>query len=157
MKEELKRALAFLFQREGETVDKEDFIYIQSADLDWYSSDHARQLLNKGLEFGLIKVKDDSVIARFDFEDVDIPIGFEPSEEIFKEERKDIFPELLDLVSEKSGHPKQEIMSLVNEKQDKMNIEVKTALLLVAQEKEIEIEDEEEYIEKVSEEIRGTD
>ncbi len=147
--------LAFLFKKEGGKIDKEDFIYSQSADLDWYPSKYARRVLERAQELSLVDVKDDLVIARFDFESVDIPMGFEPSTDILKEKKKDLFPELLDKVVEKSDLSKQEIMSLVNKKQDKMNIEVKTALLLVAQEKDVYLEERDKYIKEISKEIRG--
>ncbi|MEF8873787.1 MAG: DUF2240 family protein [Candidatus Thermoplasmatota archaeon] len=154
----MKKVLAFLFQRDGEKISKDDFIYTQSADLDWYSSDYARRVLERALELGLIEVEDDSVTAGFNFESIDIPMGFEPPKDLLeKEEEKDVFQELLGQVSKKSELSRQEIMSLVNDKQDEMNIEVRTALLVVAQERKIDIDDRDEYIDLISKDIRGVD
>ncbi len=158
MAEELKKILAFLFKREGEEMEEEDFIYIQSVDLDWYSSDDAKQVLNMALKSDLVEKKGVLIRAKFDFENVKVPIDFEPTKELFEEEdEKDIFSELLEQISSNSELSNQEIMSQVNEKQDRMNIEVKTALLLVAQERDVILEDRDEYIEEISKEIRGKD
>ncbi len=153
----MKTALAVLFQQGGKEIDKEDFIYIQSADLDWYSSDEARKLLDKAVASGLVTIESDSVKAEFDFGDIDIPIGFEPTKDILKEKGEiDLFPQILNEVVDHSGFSRQEIMSLVNKKQDELDLEIKTALLLVAHEKDIDISDRDDYIEKVAENIKGS-
>lgn len=155
MAEELKKVLAFLFQREGEEIKEEDFIYIQSVDLDWYSSDDAKQVLNLALKSDLVEKDGDFIKAKFGFENVKVAMDFEPSKDLFEEDEKDIFSELLEQISTSSELSNQEIMSAANEKQDRMNIEVKTALLLVAQEKDVIIEDRDKYIEQISKDIRG--
>lgn len=153
----MKTALAVLFQRAGEEIDKEDFIYIQSADLDWYSSEEARRLLDKALASSLVTVDENHVKAEFDFEGIDIPIDFEPTEDLLKEgEKIDLFSQILDEIGDKGELSRQEIMSLVNKKQDELDLEIKTALLLVAHEKGIEISDRDDHIEKVVEDIRGS-
>ncbi|MEF8832090.1 MAG: DUF2240 family protein [Candidatus Thermoplasmatota archaeon] len=151
----MKKALAFLFQKEGEEITKDDFIYAQSVDLEWFSSGRAKKVIERALESDLIEITEDKISPNFDYEDVDIPMGFEPSEDIFKEKKKDIFPELLNKVAEKTDLSKQEIMSKVNEKQDQLNIEITTAVLLVSQEHDISFENREQRIEEISKKIRG--
>jgi len=154
----LKNVLAFLFQRGGKEISRDDFIYTQSADLDWYSSDYAKRVFERALELGLVEVEDDSVKPRFDFKSIDIPMDFEPPKDLLdKGEKRDVFQELLDQISKKSELSRQEIISLANNKQDEMNIEVRTALLVVAQEKKIEIDGREDYVDLISKDIRGTD
>jgi len=151
----LKKALAFLFQKEGEKISEEDFIYAQSVDMEWFSSDEAREVIDKALESGFIKVTEDEIVANFDYESVDIPMGFKPSEDILEEKKRDIFPDLLNEIEEKSDLSKQEIMSKVNEKQDRLNIEITTAVLLVAHELGINLKDKNQRIDTILEKIRG--
>ncbi|MBS3781426.1 MAG: DUF2240 family protein [Candidatus Thermoplasmatota archaeon] len=151
----MKKALAFLFQKEGKEITKEDFIYAQSVDMEWFSSDRARKLMDKAVDLDLIKIREDKILANFDYENVDVPMGFKPSKEIFEEEKKDIFPALLAEIAKKSDLSKQEIMSKVNEKQDRLNIEITTATLLVAHEYNIPLEDRYQRIEEISRKIRG--
>lgn len=148
--------MAVLFQRAGEKIDKDDFIYIQSADLDWYSSKEARRMLERSLASGLVTVEGDSIKAEFDFEGIDIPMDFEPGEEILDEaEELDLFSHILNEVVAHSEDSRQEIMSSVNRKQDELDLEIKTALLLVAHEKDIDIPERDDHIEKVIEDIRS--
>ena len=123
--------------------------------MEWFSSDQAREVIDKALESGLIKVTEDDIVANFDYESVDIPMGFEPSEDILEEKKRDIFPDLLDEIVEKSDLSKQEIMSKVNEKQDRLNIEITTAVLLVAHEFGIKLRDRDQRIDTILEKIRG--
>ncbi len=151
----MKRALAFLFQKEGSEISKTDFVMAQSVDLDWFSSEKAEKVVDRALELDLVEIEDGDIIAEFDYEDVDIPMGFEPSEEILEKKEKDLFPKLLNDIVENSDRSKQEMISKANKKQDDMNIEIKTALLLVAREEGISVPDKDDYIEEISREIRG--
>ncbi len=152
----MKKALAFLFQREGKSVDEEDFIYVQSVDLDWFSSDMAREVIDKAYEQGLIKYDGNKIIANFDYDNIDIEMGFKPSKDIVDIKPEDIFTEILEDVLEQTEFSKQEIMSKVNQKQDKMNIEIKTALLMVAHENDVLDDDRRKrYVEKISDDIRS--
>ena len=151
----MKKALAFLFQKEGEKISEEDFIYAQSVDMEWFSSDEAREVIDKALESGLIKVTETEIVANFDYESVDIPMGFEPSEDILEEKKRDIFPDLLNEIVEKSDLTKQEIMSKVNEKQDRLNIEITTAVLIVAHEFGINLKDRDQRIDTILKKIKG--
>lgn len=150
----MKRTVAFLFQREGKSIDKNDFIYIPSADLGWFSSEEARKLLKISEESGLISINEDTVTANFDFNSIQIPMGFEPPKNLLeKEVKKDIFPIILNEITEKTDLNRQKIMAQVNKKQDVLNINIKTALLLVAQENDVKLKNKREYIEKIEEEI----
>lgn len=138
-------------------MDEKDFIYIPSADLDWFSSEEARKLLKIAEESGLVSKRDSKVKPNFDFSSVQIPMGFEPSKDVLTQEvKKNIFPVILNEIVEKSSLDRQKVMAKVNKKQDRLNIDIKTALLLVAQEEDIELEDKEEYIEEIEKEIMGS-
>jgi len=151
----LKKALAFLFQREGSEISKEDFVYAQSVDLEWFSSDEARKLIDKALEAGLVDADENIIKANFEYGQIDIPIGFEPSKKILESKSKDIFSEILDEMVEKSSLSKQQIMSKVNEVQDKLDIEIITAMLLVARKNDISIGNLDRKIEEVTMKLRG--
>lgn len=151
----MKKALAFLFQREGSEISKEDFVYAQSVDLEWFSSDEARKLIDKALEAGLVDVDENIIKANFEYGQIDIPIGFEPSKNILEGKSKDIFSEILDEMVEKSSLSKQQIMSKVNEVQDKLEIEIITAMLLVARKNDISIDELDRKIEEVTMKLRG--
>lgn len=124
-------------------------------DLEWFSSDDARTLIDKAEDSGLIQTDGDRIEADFDYEGIDIPIGFEPSQEILEEQERDLFSELLSEVAENSGLSKQEVMSKVNDLQDSLNIEITTAMLLFARKKDISLTDLEQKIEEVSNKIKG--
>ena len=105
-------------------------------------------------EYGLVSIDDDTVSANFNFHDIQIPMGFEPPKDLLeKEVKKDVFSMILDEIVNKTDLNKQKVMAQVNKKQDKLNINIKTALLLVAQENDVDLENKKEYIKKIEEEI----
>lgn len=153
---ELKYTLAFIFQRAGaEEIDKEEFIYGPPADLGWFSSSEAKKLLKIARKEGLVTLNGDKVEINFDPKNVNIPLGFEPSTRILEEKEKPLFQRMLDDVVMYSQLNRQEVMSRVNLKQDDMNIEIEAALLLLAQELELDLPKKHEYIEAVRKKVRG--
>lgn len=155
-KDELKTAIAVIFQRKGvDEMDKEDFIYTPSAELDWFSLKACRRMLENAVTNGFVSLENETVKLEFDRSDIDIPFGFQPSRNILKKKKKDIFQRILDDIEKKSGLSKQEIMAKVNEKQDAIDIEIEAALLLVARDNDIELDREKEYIDKVKKKVRG--
>lgn len=106
------------------------------------------------VESGLVSIDGDTVRANFDFQSIQIPIGYEPPKDLLDiEVEKDVFPIILDEIVKKTDLNKQKIMAQVNKKQDKLNINIKTALLLVAQENDVDLDDKNEYIRDIEEEI----
>lgn len=105
-------------------------------------------------EAGLISIKDGKVTPKFDFNNIQIPMGFEPPKDLLDEEvEKDIFPIILNEIVQNTELDRQKVMAKVNKKQDKLNINIKTGLLLVAQEYGVKLENKDEYIKKIGEEI----
>ncbi|MFO7791536.1 MAG: DUF2240 family protein [Candidatus Saliniplasma sp.] len=155
-KQELKYTVAFIFQRMGsEEIDKDDFVYGPPADLGWFSSSEAKKLLGIARKEGLVDLKGDRVKIRFDYNDIDIPLGFEPPKRILEEKKKPLFQSMLDDVVMHSNLDRQEVMSRVNVKQDTMNIEIEAALLLLAQELELDLPKKQKYIEDIRKKVRG--
>ncbi len=137
-------------------MDKDDFVYAPT-EIGWFSSEEGRKLLMKAEEEGLIKRDGEELIADFDYKDEDIPLGFEPSKDIFQEkgEEKSLFSQILEEVVDRSDKKRQDIMSKVNEKQDRLNIDIEVALLLVADELDVELERKDDYIQRIERKVRG--
>ncbi|MFW6040303.1 MAG: DUF2240 family protein [Thermoplasmatota archaeon] len=156
-KEDLKYTLAFIFQREGvEDMRTNDFIYGPAVELGWFSTKDARKVLDISKKEGLIRIEDDNISLTFNPKKVDVPLGFEPSDDLFEEERKkDVFTRLLNEIVKSSSLKREEIMSRVNKKQDRLNIEIEAALLLVSKELNLDLQNEEEYFKEIENKILG--
>lgn len=153
---ELKYTVAFIFQRIGsDEIDKDDFIFGPAADLGWFSSSEAKKLLKIARKEGLVNLKGDNVEITFDHKNLDIPLGFEPPKKILEEKKKPLFKSILDDVVMHSHLDRQEVMSRVNVKQDEMDVEIEAALLLVAQEIQLDLPRKQNYIEAIRKKIRG--
>ncbi len=149
------KTIAFLFQRKGtDEMDVEDFIYDPAAELGWFSTEQARDLLKVAEEQGLVVVEGDIVRTSFNHGSIELPFGFKPTEEVLSTcEPKPLFPEILDVVCTYSGKSRSEIMAKVNKKQDEMNLRIEVALLLVADELGLELSKRDEYIKRIRDDI----
>ncbi len=136
------------------TVD--DFIYDPATELGWFSLSESKRLLQAAKDKGLIVERNGLVEIDFDYASVGFPVGFKPSKKVLKSEKEEpLFPTMLKEVIENNNISKSEIMAEVNKKQDKLNIEVEVALLLVCEEKKIKIKDKKRYIGAIRKKIRG--
>ncbi len=145
-----------MFQRKGSSsMPVDDFIYGPAADLGWFTSKEMRKVLDIAKKAGFIIMENDTVKTNFDPSSVDIPLGFRPSKDILEEDvKRPIFQRILDeMMAAAKNMSKSDIISKVNEKQEKMNIEIEVALLLVARELKMELPNEKEYIRELEETI----
>ncbi len=156
----MRELLAFVFQRKGSAnMSVDDFVYGPAADLGWFTSKEMRKVLEIAQKADLVIRDNDTVRTNFDPGTVDIPLGFKPSKDILNEEvKRPVFQRILDeILAGTKGKSKSEIISMVNQKQERMNIEIEVALLLVARELKLTLPNETEYIQELEESIIQAD
>ena len=139
--EELRKSLAYLFQRKGRKVLSESELTLSaSMDLGWFSPKEAKRLIDVGLELKLLSVKEEGISPTFDYEALTIPIDFRPSRNILEVESQE--PLLLAIVSnieEKTHKNKNSIMAEVNKKQNALKVDIEVAAILVAKSYDVDI------------------
>lgn len=103
---------------------------------------------------GIIKEKDGEIEVLFDYKDVNIPLGFRPSKEIFETKKeKPLFQQMLDEAASSNNIGKAELMSSVNEKQDELNVGIETALIALIEERGMRLPNRDRYIQGIHEKI----
>ncbi len=154
---ELKQAVAFLFQRRGVTEMKaDDFIYDPATELGWFGLPEAKELLEVAKERGLVKESGGMVSVDFDHRTVEFPVGFKPSRNILEAEKKQpLFPSMLSEALDSGRVSRGELMAAVNQKQDDMNLEIEVALIMVCDERGIELAGRDRFIGAIRKKIRG--
>ena len=158
---ELERSIAVLFRRKGkDLLTEREFVFSASMDLRWFSPKDAQRLLDLGVSGGLIEKKNGSLMPKFDFSTVDVPIDYRPSKDIFQEAKaaqtaKDLFSEIVERIVKVKAVPKREVVSKVNRKQEMLGIDVEPAALLVACDYGIPVEGS--YIDRAATEVLGRD
>jgi hypothetical protein len=139
--EELKKSLAFLFQRKGKNVLSEKELTMSvSMDLGWFSPHEAKRLIDVGLELKLLSKGNEGLSPTFDYEALDIPIDFSPPRNILEVESQE--PLLLAIVrniQDKTSLDKNKVMAEINKKQNTLKVDIEVAAILVAKRYDVDI------------------
>ena len=169
---ETKRVIKFLFERSGETQPTEHQLeLVASMELRWFTPKQAKKLFDHARELNLFESDDDGkLVLKFDPEDIQIPVGFKPREDLLErldtkrdeliEERQDelavqtdkrktkpdsggedLFMQIINRITEKKGLEKTEVISKINKKQREIDLEIEVLALLVAQELQVDVKD----------------
>lgn len=139
--EELRRSLAYLFQRKGKNVlSEKELIMSVSMDLGWFSPDDAKRLIDVGLELKLLTKGSEGLSPTFEYEALTIPIDFSPTRNILEVESQE--PLLLAIVrniQDKTNQDKTGVMAEINKKQNTLKVDIEVAAILVAKKYDVDI------------------
>lgn len=146
----IKKVIAAAFKSKGKRkMKKSELIYTMSFDLNWFSHETSKKVVEKAEKNGLIE-GDDEVKPTFDLEEVSIPSDFKPdAKRTLADSPVEV---LIEEISEKTGKSYQEVISLINRKQEKVAnlLSFEVVVLLLAKEVGIDIK---KYIDKIEESI----
>lgn len=156
---ELQKSIAALYRIKGkDTLTEREFVFSASMDLRWFNARDAQKLLDAGLTGGYLERRNGSLLPTFDFTNLDIPVDYKPTKEVFEESirpSRDLFSEIVDKIVRAKSVPKREVVSKVNRKQELLGIDVEPAVLLVASDYGISLENS--YIQRATAEILRRD
>ncbi len=156
---ELQDTIALLFRRKGKQVlTEKEFVFSASMDLRWFSPKDAQRLLDVGLTGGYLQRKNGDVFPTFDCSVTDVPLDYRPSKTVLDQAAKrqtDLFSEIVDRIVKAKSVSKREVVSKVNKKQELLGIDVEPAVLLVASDYGVSVENA--FIERAQSEILGRD
>ncbi|MDD2777414.1 MAG: DUF2240 family protein [Methanocellales archaeon] len=136
---DMMQTVAMPFRKRGKNaLTTSEFIFALSLDLGWFSPEQAKEVLNKAKNDGLVSIEDDEISPNFDFKTIEIPLGFRPD---LKREQS-VFERTIERIMI-TGLSRKEAIALVNKKQESMAnlIGIEISALLVAKERDIDIED----------------
>ena len=150
---ELEVALSQLFRKKGKgSLTEKEFVFAASLDLRWFTPKEAQKFLDIGMESELLALDGDSIKATFDYKSVNVPKGYAPTTELLQSsvKPKGVFLKIVDQISTTKDIPSKDVISLVNQTQDKMGVDVEVAALIVARKYGLDIS---EYLDSVEEDI----
>jgi hypothetical protein len=148
---ELKIIIAFLFKRSGKEEMPISELYLPiSMDLQWFNPKQAKDLINLAKKQKLLIEKDSFLKPSFNYKEINVPIGFHPSQDVLKEEiieeeiekkEIDVLIDIVKIIIKKTGNSKQEVIEKINKIADEKNITNEIAALLLCKEHNIDVED----------------
>lgn len=146
----MRRVVAAPFiRRDTDSVTRTEFVYSLTGDLDWFDPDGAEEVLERGVEEGLLETEGEGLRPGFDAESVEIPDGFSPdlgavtrdSAKTNTNADSGVFERAVDrLVG--AGYEKREAVAEINRRHTEMgDVRVEAAALLVAKEEGLRVSD----------------
>jgi hypothetical protein len=160
MNDEEEIIIAFLFKHSGKKeLSFSDLYLTLSMELNWFTPEDAKKFLNQAIKNHLLNKKEEQVTPTYDYDKIDIPVGFQPTQKVFqekkiekpKEKKEKVLNQIIKELVQKSKLDEKKIMKKIKEVEKFRNLTVEVAALLVG--KEYNIVFDEEILEKVEEEI----
>ena len=112
------------------------FVVALSLEREWFSPDQAKRLVDVAAGRGLVVETDGDLVAQFDPDEVVIPEGFEPDEDILREQSA--FETALEAAVD-TGVDKQTAVAAINERQQALEITIEAAAVLYAKQRDARV------------------
>lgn len=152
--EELRKTIAQVFRHKGkDSIDEKEFKLTVSMGLKWFSPNEALDLLRTAVKAGVLKRRGKRYRPTFDVDAEEIPLDFRPSERVLRVPETPLFSKVVDAIVEATGQERTVVVSKINKKQEKLNIDVRVVALMVAREADIDISP---FVEETEEHITNT-
>jgi hypothetical protein len=151
---EAKIIIAFLFKRSGKKeMTKSEFYLSLSMDLKWFTPNKAKDFTLWSIKNNIILKNKDVLTPNFNIYDINIPIGFYPSNGVIYAQKDEINEENLNLIdkivnriSERTGEKSRDILEKIKKIEKEKNILFEVATLYIGREYDMILED---YFEEV--------
>jgi len=135
MMDELSLVVVSPFKKSAtSSLSIKDFEFSLSFDLKWMSPAQASKVRDQAIMSSLLKIDGGMLVLNMDADAIDVPAGFKPSADLFRE--KGNIEKIMDLLVTNGGISKKEVVSRINVKQDSLSglVDAEVAALLVAHE-----------------------
>jgi hypothetical protein len=148
MSSEEKIIIAFVFKKIG--APKIDFtkLYLTlSMELNWFTPEEAKNFIDNAVKHNLAKKENGAIKPNFDIEKINIPVGFYPSKDLFKDikiekvEKKDVLNDMINKIVKELNNDEKTIVKKIRKIEKEKNLTSEVAALLVGKEYEINLED----------------
>ncbi|MGH7340205.1 MAG: DUF2240 family protein [Candidatus Rokuibacteriota bacterium] len=141
--EELRRAVAFLFKREGtRQMARRDLTLAAAMDLHWFGPQDSERMVDAALRGGLLVEKGGKLELTFDPAIVEMPVDFRPGRAILAGgSAEDVVLRIAEQISRLRGLERAEILRRINARAKSGGVEAEAAALLVAAEEAADVGD----------------
>lgn len=134
---DLKTVVAAPFRHRGSnTLTDSEFIATLSMELDWFTPEQARRVIDLATSESLLDRSEDSLVPTFAVETISLPDDPTPDESILTE--RSTFEQLLDTITD-AGIEKQDAVAEINRLQQELAITIEAAGVLYAHQQGIAV------------------
>lgn len=155
MVSDAEKIISFLFKRSGKLEINYSELYLTlSIKLNWFKPEKAKDFINKSIEKKLLKKKDEMISPSFNINKIDVPLGFYPQKNLFKDisliqksiEEKDIFKKIIQKIKNKTKINEKNILLKIKNIENEKDITREVAAMIFAIEHNVFLE---EYYEEI--------
>ena len=149
MTSEEETTIAFVFKRSGlSEISFSKFYLTLSMDLNWLTPEEAKRFTTLAIKHGLLVKKADNVAPSFDI-NINIPIGFYPSKDFFKENKviektvktKGVLKNIVERISKETKLDEETILNKIKQIGKEKGITTEVAALHFCKENNIDSSD----------------
>lgn len=116
-------------------MSEKEFVFSASMDLRWFPPKDSQKLLDIAIARGAVSVQGGQITPNFDITGIDIPLDFAPTSTILElPPKEDLFAKILDHVLSHLEIERRDVISRINAIQERMEVEIEVAALLVGEE-----------------------
>lgn len=148
MSSEEEIIIAFVFKKIGSPkIDFTKLYLILSMDLNWFTPEEAKTFIDNAVKHKLAKKENGAIKPTFNIEKIQIPVGFYPSKELFKDikiekvEKKDILNNMIKKIVKESNNDEKTIVEKIRKIEKDKNLTSEVAALLAGKEYTIDLKD----------------
>lgn len=133
----LEATVAAPFRGRGrDSLAESEFVVSLSLDRGWFSPNQAKRLLDVATGEGLVAREGGDLVPTFDTDEVEIPDGFVPDEDLLR--ARSVFEQVLEACVS-AGHDKREAVAGINRLQRTLAVTVEAAAVLYAHRRGIDV------------------
>jgi len=148
MNSEEEIIIAFVFKRVGKPeLEFTNFYLTLSMDLNWFTPEDAKIFIENAIKENLVIKEKGGVKPTFDIEEIQIPLGFYPSKDLFKKvkaeevEKIDVLKIIIKKIVKESNIDEKTVIKQIKEIEKEKNLTSEVAALLVGKEYDVDLED----------------
>ncbi|WP_202319372.1 DUF2240 family protein [Archaeoglobus neptunius] len=148
----MRKVIAAAFKSKGKRkMTRSELIYTMSFDLNWFTHEGSKRVVEQAEKERLIEGNEE-VVPTFDIDDIEVSSDFKP--DLSKLLSRSVVDRIVDDLVDKTGKSYQEVISMINAKQEKLEglVSFAVSALIVAKEQGLKIE---EYLPEVEREVFG--
>jgi len=146
MMEEVKKVIAFVFQKKGkERMTEKDFYMVLSFEMGWLTPGEGLKIVEYALQHHLLEKEGEEIFPTFDYKEVEVPLGFKFDTKKLQELEKGLVPRVMGKIMKEKNVGERNLRNEIRRIGEEMHIYPEIAALLVAKKKGVGIE---EFIEE---------
>jgi hypothetical protein len=144
--DDLKKLVAFVFQRKGaDTMEEKEFYMMLSFELGWLTPKEGLKIVEQAFDRQLLKKQGELICPTFDFKNEEIPLGFKYDNKKLGEMTMDLLSRIVEQITQTDATDEKTVREDIQTAAKQLHVFPEVAAILIAKKKDIDVD---EFIEE---------